>query len=156
MRKIGSNCGVILIILVTSLWINSALAHCEIPCGIYSDEMRFSLIAEHITTIEKSMKMIVDLSKEQQNNNNQLVRWITNKESHANHIQEIISQYFMTQRVKPVEESNGERYKKYVKQITLLHQMLVYAMKAKQTTDLNNVEKLRDLTEEFRILYLGD
>jgi hypothetical protein len=29
-------------------------------------------------------------------------------------------------------------------------------MKAKQTTDLANVEKLRTLLAEFRIAYLGD
>ncbi len=157
MRKVGLNRDVILImLLLTSLSTNIAFAHCEIPCGIYDDGMRFDLIAEHITTIEKSMKMIVELSKEQHNNNNQLVRWITNKESHANHIQEIVWQYFMTQRVKTAEEKAGEYYKKYVKQITLLHQMLVYAMKAKQTTDLTNVKKLRDLLEEFRIIYLGE
>ncbi len=28
-----------------------AAAHCEIPCGIYDDEMRINMIAEHITTI---------------------------------------------------------------------------------------------------------
>ena len=33
-----------------------AFAHCEIPCGIYDDEMRLKMIAEHITTIEKSMR----------------------------------------------------------------------------------------------------
>ena len=39
-------------------------AHCEIPCGIYDDQLRADLIAEHATTIEKSMKKIVELSKQ--------------------------------------------------------------------------------------------
>jgi nickel superoxide dismutase len=34
--------------------------------------------------------------------------------------------------------------------------MLVYAMKAKQTTDLSNVEKLRSLLKEFKTAYLGE
>ena len=37
-------------------------AHCEIPCGIYQDEIRIALIYEHITTIEKAMTKIVELS----------------------------------------------------------------------------------------------
>ena len=35
-----------------------ALAHCEIPCGIYGDEARFGAIQENITTIEKSMTQL--------------------------------------------------------------------------------------------------
>ncbi len=36
-----------------------AFAHCEIPCGIYDDEMRIKIINEHIVTVEKSMNQIV-------------------------------------------------------------------------------------------------
>ncbi len=123
-------------------------AHCEIPCGIYDDQMRADHIAEHITTIEKSMNQIMALSKEDPINYNQLVRWINNKEIHANELQEIVTQYFMTQRIKPDAE-------KYNEKIGALHQMLVYAMQCKQTTDLDNVEKLKSLLKEFEKLYFG-
>ena len=75
-------------------------AHCEVPCGIYDDELRAKLIYEHTVTIEKSMKKIVELSQQQPVDYNQLVRWISNKEEHASKIQHIISQYFMTQRIR--------------------------------------------------------
>ena len=39
-------------------------AHCEIPCGIYDDHLRIKLIAEHLTTVEKSMNRILALQKE--------------------------------------------------------------------------------------------
>ncbi len=143
-----------LIILSMSLMLARTLySHCEIPCGIYGDEMRFSMIEENITTVEKSMKLIVELSKEEDKNYNQIVRWVNNKEKHADDIQHIVSQYFMTQRVKPVDQGNTEVYRKYVKKVTLLHQMLVYAMKTKQTTDLANVEKLRSLLADFKGAY---
>jgi nickel superoxide dismutase len=132
-----------------------AYSHCEIPCGIYDDHMRIKMIAEHITTIEKSINMIIELSQESDTNYNQLVRWIMNKENHATYIQDIVSQYFMTQRIKPVEKGSNEEYKKYVDTTTVLHQILVYAMKTKQTTDLVHVEKLRALLEEFEMLYFG-
>ena len=134
---------------------SAAFPHCEIPCGIYGDEMRMDTMAEDITTIEKSMKLIVELSKEENKNYNQIVRWVNNKEKHANHVQEILYQYFMTQRVKPVDEKNTKEYKKYVEQITLLHQMLVYAMKTKQTTDLAHVEQLKSLLTQFNTAYFG-
>jgi len=41
-----------------------ASAHCEIPCGIYDDEMRINMINEHIATIEKSMNQIMKIEKE--------------------------------------------------------------------------------------------
>ena len=124
-----------------------AFAHCEVPCGIYDDGARLTEILEHATTIERAMKEIVRLEKEDGGNKNQIVRWVTNKESHASEAQHIVSQYFMTQRIKPDAEM-------YEKKLTVLHQMLQAAMRCKQTVDTSHVEKLRSLTEEFRGLYM--
>ena len=52
-----------------------ALAHCQIPCGIYSDGLRFEMLREHLTTIEKSMNEVNTLSLAPSDNMNQLVRW---------------------------------------------------------------------------------
>ncbi|MFB0525554.1 MAG: superoxide dismutase [Ni] [Phycisphaerae bacterium] len=130
-------------------------SHCEIPCGIYDDPMRLNMMAEHITTIEKSIKQIQELSAQGDKNYNQLVRWIVNKENHADYLSDIVTQYFMTQRIKPAEESDQKAYKEYVHKLTLLHKMMVYSMKCKQTTDLENVEKLRTYLGQFRTVYLG-
>lgn len=129
------------------------LAHCEIPCGIYNDQMRIEMLNEDITTIEKSMNQINELSAAGDKNYNQLVRWINNKETHADKLQHIVTQYFMTQRIKLTDKADAAKYAKYQHELTLLHQMLVYAMKSKQTTDLANVEKLRALVKEFADSY---
>ena len=124
----------------------TVFAHCEIPCGIYHDEMRINMINEHIATIEKSMNQIMELEKKEHHNSNQHVRWIMNKEAHANEIQHIVTQYFMTQRMKLGT-------KDYEKKLGLLHQMLIYSMKCKQTTDVTNVNKLKDIVKNFQALY---
>ena len=147
---------VIIAVALVSLTASKALAHCQIPCGIYDDPARFSLMAEHITTIEKAMKTIIDLSGEKKPNYNQLVRWVQNKDHHADQLSEIVTYYFMAQRIKPPKQEGEEARQKYVEQITSLHQMLVYSMKAKQTTELENVEKLRILLEAFRASYLAE
>ena len=141
--------------LFVACWVTMSIAHCEIPCGIYNDELRIELIKEDIQTIEKSTSQIVELSKATPVNYNQLVRWIDNKEEHANKIQDVVTQYFLTQRVKPADPKDEAAYAKYVRQLTLLHEMLVQAMKAKQTTDMEPVEKLKALTSEFYEVYFG-
>lgn len=138
----------VLVFCLVFLGASQAAAHCEIPCGIYDDEMRVKMIAEHITTIEKSMKKILDLSRQKPINYNQLVRWVSNKEHHANELQHIVTQYFMTQRIKLDT-------KDYVKKLGVLQKMLIYAMKCKQTTDLSHVSTLRSLLKEFQGLYFG-
>jgi len=134
----------------------TAQAHCEVPCGIYGDEMRVQLIAEHITTLEKAMKQIKLLSAADEVNYNQLVRWVDNKEKHANEIQEIVTQYFMTQRIKvPRDDKDAEAMQAYVKNLTLLHKLLVKAMKAKQGTDLEVTAEMSELLDAFSESYLG-
>ena len=125
-----------------------AAAHCEIPCGIYDDMMRVNMIAEHITTIEKAMNQIIELGSQKPANYNQLTRWVMNKERHADELQKIVTQYFMTQRIKP-------DMKDYSQNLTVLHKMLVYAMKCKQTTDPAHITTLRSLLKEFEGLYFG-
>ena len=139
---------VIMAIALVALGAARVGAHCEIPCGIYDDQLRVDLIAEHSTTIEKSMKKIVELSKQNPVNYNQLVRWISNKEKHADEIQHLVTQYFMTQRLKPDA-------KKYSEKLAVLHKMLIYAMKCKQSADVAHVSTLQSLTKEFEILYFG-
>ncbi|MDY6856715.1 MAG: superoxide dismutase [Ni] [Thermodesulfobacteriota bacterium] len=130
------------------VFLAKASAHCEIPCGIYDDEMRINMMNEHIDTIEKSINQIMRIEEEKQKNFNQLIRWVVNKERHANALQNIVSQYFMTQRIKPEKRA-------YEKKLSILHQILIYSMKCKQTTDRKNIEKLRGLLKDFQILYFN-
>lgn len=134
-----------------------AHAHCEIPCGIYDDHMRIHMLEEHITTMEKAIKEIQDLTgKTTPKDYNQLVRWIQNKEKHAEEFQHIVWQYFLTQRIKPVAPDQGEAYQEYLKKVELLHQLSFYAMKVKQNVDTQYTDKLRELLAEFEKLYFAD
>lgn len=146
---------IISLVLLSAVVSSSAWAHCEVPCGIYNDEMRVTMIREHITTIEKAMKQITALSAESPVDYNQLIRWTTNKEKHAEELQHIVNQYFMTQRIKPAHDKDGNLDKGYVEKLATLHMMLVHAMKAKQSTDLKQIEQLRELTDKFSELYFA-
>lgn len=130
-------------------------SHCQVPCGIYNDQMRIKMIAEHITTIEKAMNQVITLSKESAPNYNQIVRWVNNKEIHAEELSDIVTYYFMTQRLKPIPETDAAHYANYRKKLELLHHLLFYTMKAKQSTDLQVIEKLKKLLKEFEKAYFG-
>lgn len=145
--------GVVLgsMVVVASL----AWSHCQVPCGIYNDEARFEAIGEHITTVEKSMKQIEELSAQTRPNMNQIVRWVNNKEHHADEIAHIVTYYFMAQRVKLPAEDDNKANEQYLRKLTLLHRMLVYSMKAKQGTDLTDVEELKSLLTQFHEAYHG-
>ena len=126
-------------------------AHCEIPCGIYGDEGRFDALLENATTIEKSMNEINKLSGESEKNYNQIVRWVVNKEHHADQIRDIVAQYFLAQRIaEPAEET---AVKAYTEKLMALHKIIRTAMKCKQTTDPKNAQTLRDHINAFQALY---
>lgn len=144
---------IILIFCALLLLPAPAFSHCQIPCGIYDDEMRLDMIEEDILTVEKSMNQINELSKAQEKDYNQIVRWVDNKDAHADKISETASYYFMAQRVTPVGMEDKEGYALYAKKLALLHELIYYSMKAKQTTDLSYVEKLRSALKGFRDVY---
>lgn len=133
-----------LLVLFTVASTLSVQAHCQVPCGIYNDEVRFVLMKEHVATIEKSIKQI-----EADQNQNQTVRWVANKEKHADALSEIVTAYFMAQRIKPGKDH-------YEQELKSLHSLLIYSMKAKQSTDLANVAKLRELIHDFEHSYMGE
>ena len=139
-------------LLIPFLTIQSiALAHCQVPCGIYDDALRIVQIKEDFKTIRKAMDKISRLSeKSDPLSNNQLNRWIITKEQHATNIQKIVSEYFLTQRIKM------DKSQKYIDQTTTLHQVLVAAMKCKQTVDKDNVNQGIQLIDTFVSYYFDD
>ncbi len=141
-----------IIVLSTLLY-----SHCQVPCGIYNDALRIHQLREHITTIEKAIIQINALSAAESSalHNNQLVRWINTKEHHAKLIQDIVTDYFLAQRIKP-QDADSPEWKKYVSMTTTLQQMLVAAMKCKQTVDSTRTESLSNLTAAFTDLYLDE
>lgn len=131
-----------------------AAFHCQVPCGIYGDLLRIDLLKEDAATIEKGMKAIADAQSADAPNYNQVVRWTVTKDEHAQKIQDQVAAYWLAQRIKlPAADADEAARAKYAKQLALLHRVTVYAMKCKQTTDVANVQALRDAVMEFSGTY---
>ena len=122
-------------------------AHCQIPCGIYDDHARVQSMLEDAATVEKSAKLIGELAgKDDPQSQNQLIRWVMNKENHAQRIIVTVSDYFLTQRVKPSQNDYVERLKNH-------HAVILAAMKAKQQSDLRYAEALKQSIEALSPYY---
>ena len=80
---------------------------------------------------------------------------MNNKEKHAEELSGILTYYFMAQRVKWISDSETKLHSVYLKKLELLHQLLVFTMKAKQSADLSVIKKLRWLTGEFEKVYFS-
>lgn len=121
---------------------SSALAHCQIPCGIYDDEAKIKELHQHVSTIEKASLKIRELStKKDALSTNQLVRWTLNKEHHADKIIQEVSNYFLAQRLKETGRKD-KNYQVYLSSLTAYHSLIRSAMKAKQATSKESVQEL--------------
>jgi len=149
MKKI-SGCILLIAFAVTgSIFIKPQVthAHCQIPCGIYDDAARVQSMLEDAATVEKSLQTIAALEgKTDAQSQNQMVRWVMNKEEHAQKIIATISDYFLTQRIKPDQEDYAERLMKH-------HTVIIAAMKAKQNVDIKLATTLKESIEALKSYY---
>ena len=143
------------LIILSALFLNMIFAHCQIPCGIYGDVLRIVSIQEDIKTIQKSINKIQELGDSGKSIQNQLVRWINNKETHAQKIQDVISEYFLAQRIKPSFKKN-EDYDNYVMLTTSCQKIIYYSMKCKQNVETQYVKKLSEELASFVAVYLDE
>lgn len=126
-----------------------AMAHCQVPCGIYGDQRRFEELLEDTETIAKAIGEIENLaSTHDATGHNQLARWVATKEAHASNIQEIMGQYFLAQRIKS-DAGN------YVEQLKAAHGVIVAAMKTKQAADPATADALEKAILDLYRAYEG-
>jgi nickel superoxide dismutase len=135
-------------VLGCSLMIPQAVrAHCQIPCGIYDDHARVQSMLEDAATVQKSATLIAELAgKSDAQSQNQLVRWVMNKDSHAQKIISTVCDYFLTQRVKPDQKDYAQRLANH-------HAVIVAAMKAKQNADVKYAKILMESIEVLSSFY---
>jgi nickel superoxide dismutase len=119
-----------------------APVHCQVPCGIYGDLMRIDMLMEDAQTIEKGMAQVLEMEAAEKPNYNQIVRWITTKDDHAQHIQDMAGDYWFAQRIKaPAADADEAAGATYDSQLRHMHGIMTSAMKCKQTTDAANVDE---------------
>ena len=130
------------------------IVHCQVPCGVYTDQMRFEMMLEDTKTIAKAIDSINDFVEGMGDQPptakgvNQVTRWVTTKENHATNTQKIVAEYFLTQRIKADNE-------KYMAQLKAAHGVMVAAMKCKQDADAGTATKLKAAILDLYRAYEG-
>ena len=126
-----------------------ASAHCQVPCGIFNDQIRFEQMLEDEQTISKAQLQVNELSSDVDAQAvNQMARWVMTKEDHANKIQETIAAYFMAQRIKTDDPAYG-------KKLMAAHAVMINAMKCKQSADAETAKALEKSIFDFYRAYEG-
>ncbi|MFQ5489572.1 MAG: superoxide dismutase [Ni] [Phycisphaerae bacterium] len=132
----------ILATLTLAIRPHRAAAHCQVPCGIYDDAARIARLKEDAATIAKAITNInQQAAAHDAKGINQAIRWVITKENHASNIIEVVSEYFLTQKVKPVAPG-ADGYDAYLKKLGDHHAVMVAAMKTKQDANPATVEAL--------------
>lgn len=131
--------------------------HCQVPCGIFDDPKTVAEVREGCATIRKAIVQINELhAKGDAQSFNQMTRWVNTKEEHACKIITTISEYCLCQRVKPVGAPGSPftTEKDFVDALKAHHNVMVAAMKAKQTVDVAGADALEHAVGDWAKMYL--
>merc|ERR1719181_2494920 len=124
--------------------------HCQVPCGIFTDNLRIEGMIEDAATIRKSVVQSQELhAAGKLQDIHQMSRWIMTKEDHAQKIMTTIGDYFLAQKVKK-DLLTPEEYKEV---LVLHHAVMVAAMKTKQSSEAGPVDTLDAAIEALKPVY---
>src|SRR6187401_3317671 len=87
---------------VTS-WTGSLEAHCQMPCGIYHDDMVFDQVDQYIETMYKGISILNENKSATARDKCEFVRWVCLKEKASDETAQLLTSYFLQQKIKPGE-----------------------------------------------------
>ncbi len=121
-------------------------AHCQMPCGIYHDDMVFDRIDQYIETMVKCVAVLKDNKFESIQDHNEFVRWVIQKEKSSDEIADLITEYFLQQKIKVGDDDTTKR-------LVSAHKLLFLLVQIKQHADIKIVKQFYDEWERFKLLF---
>lgn len=126
--------------------VGSLIAHCQMPCGIYHDEMVFNQIDQYIETMYKGITELKNSKFSTPFERNNFIRWVMLKDKASDEIANLITEYFLQQKIKPNEPDT-------VKRLVGAHNMLFELVAIKQNVDLKMLDAFADDWENFKQMF---
>lgn len=121
-------------------------AHCQMPCGIYHDDMVYDQIDQYIETMYKGISVINNSKFGDAKERNECIRWVMQKEEASNEAASLIMKYFLQQKIKAGEDSTA-------KQLASAHKLLLLIVSIKQTVSLDMVHDFQHEWESFKLMF---
>lgn len=121
-------------------------AHCQMPCGIYHDNMVYDRIDQYVETVYKGVYVLNDSKFSTVKDKNEFVRWVMQKEKASNEVAELILTYFLQQKTKPDEADT-------VKRLVSAHKLLFLLVAIKQNADLETIKEFNAEWEKFKLMF---
>ncbi|MFA6916759.1 MAG: superoxide dismutase [Ni] [Parachlamydiales bacterium] len=121
-------------------------AHCQMPCGIYHDDMVYDQIDQYVETMVKAVAKIKDTKTTTPENRNEYVRWIMTKDRLSDQTANLITTFFLMQKIKPDEEETP-------KKVVSAHKLLFQIVCIKQTVDFKSVSDFAEEWEKFKLMF---
>ncbi len=143
MKTLFLTIGIASSLLVTG---SSLSAHCQMPCGIYHDDMVFDQIDQYGETMYKGIAVMNDSKFSTVKERNEFVRWTLEKDQASDEVASIITKYFLQQKIKPGEPDTAKR-------LESAHRLLFLLVAIKQNTDLSFVNEFTEEWEKFKLMF---
>jgi nickel superoxide dismutase len=120
--------------------------HCQMPCGIYHDDMVYDQIDQFVETVFKGISVLNESKFSSVKDKNEFVRWVVQKEKCCDETANIITVYFLQQKIKPNEPDT-------VKKLVSAHKLLFLLVSIKQNSDLEFVKQFNAEWEKFKLMF---
>ncbi len=121
-------------------------AHCQMPCGIYHDDMVYDQLDQYVETMYKAVSVLEDSKFSTARERGEFVRWINQKEIQSDDAARLILTYFLQQKIKPGEADTAKR-------LESAHKLLFMIVGIKQNVDKHFVEDFNDEWEKFKLMF---
>lgn len=118
-------------------------SHCQMPCGIFYDGVVFDQVDQYIETMVKAINVLQNNEFKTIQDRNTFVRWVIQKENNTNEIANLITTYFLQQKIKPGQENTVDR-------LVSAHMLLSYLVQIKQSVNGEAVNHFYEEWEKFK------
>lgn len=124
-------------------------AHCQMPCGIYHDDLVFSQIDQFVETMYKGLTVLSENKFASLHDKNEFIRWVYLKEKMCDDTADLFLTYFLQQKIKPGAEDT-------VKKVNSLHKLVFMLVGIKQHIDLQMILDFNLEWEIFKHMFHPD
>lgn len=121
-------------------------AHCQMPCGIYHDDMVYDQIDQYVETMYKGISVLNNNKFQTPKERNEFVRWVLEKDQASDEAAGLLNTYFLQQKIKGGEPDTAKR-------LVSVHKLLATIVVIKQNVDLKFVEDFLDEWEKFKLMF---